>query len=114
LTDNPSYRFDILDEPLSLLDSEVEADDSGGLDSPEGIGERYDMTLFYLVDDVTIRWKSLGVAEVDIIFGKCGPTPYDTDSERYKGSLFNCVMYDVGDPSVDRHTKIASETSFRT
>ena len=65
MIDSPSYRLSILDEPLSLREKEVEADDSGGLEGPERIGERYDMTPFYFVDDSKIRWSSVVRADIN-------------------------------------------------
>jgi len=64
LIDRPSNRPSILDEPLSLREKEVEANDSGGLEGPERIGERYDMTLFYFVDNSKIRWSSVVRADM--------------------------------------------------
>ena len=67
MIDSPSYRLSILDEPLSLREKEVEADDSGGLEGPERIGERYDMTPFCFVDLVQDPLEQRGVSRCECL-----------------------------------------------
>jgi hypothetical protein len=89
----------------------VEAVDSGGLEGPEGMGERYDMFCcihdFPLTDYSTDRVVPSRYGYLSVL----GPWPRsskaDTQVEkgmplRNKSRCFQ--LRDVGDPSVDRHT----------